>query len=93
MPTYDYACASCGHEFEAFHSMTATLTECPECHKDSLRRRIGTGAGLIFKGTGFYQTDYKPSPKASADTGSSSSSKSAESKAADKPAAEAKSTT
>ena len=60
MPTYDYACESCGHEFEAFHSMNAdSLTDCPECTKPSLKRLVGQGAGIIFKGTGFYETDYK----------------------------------
>jgi putative FmdB family regulatory protein len=61
MPTYDYECTKCGHKFEAFQSITADhLTDCPECKKKkALRRLIGAGAGLIFKGTGFYATDYK----------------------------------
>ena len=60
MPTYDYQCADCNHLFEAFQSITAQpLTECPECKKPALKRLIGTGAGLIFKGSGFYCTDYK----------------------------------
>lgn len=60
MPTYEYACNHCGHEFEAFQSITAKpLRNCPECKKPSLRRLIGTGAGIIFKGSGFYQTDYR----------------------------------
>ena len=60
MPTYDYQCAECHHAFEAFQSITANpLTECPECKKSALKRLIGSGAGLIFKGTGFYCTDYK----------------------------------
>ncbi len=60
MPTYEYVCAKCGHELEAFQSMKdAPLTKCPACRKAGLKRRIGGGAGLIFKGTGFYITDYK----------------------------------
>ncbi len=60
MPTYEYVCAKCGHEMEAFHSMKdASLTKCPACRKSSLKRKVGGGAGLIFKGTGFYITDYK----------------------------------
>jgi putative FmdB family regulatory protein len=60
MPTYEYACNSCGHEFEEFQSITAKpLRKCPECKKSTLRRLIGTGAGIIFKGSGFYQTDYR----------------------------------
>ena len=60
MPTYDYKCDSCGHVFEAFHSMKdEPLKKCPECGKETLRRLIGAGAGLIFKGSGFYLTDYK----------------------------------
>lgn len=59
MPTYDYKCTICNHTFEVFQPMTAEpLIECPEC-KGSLKRIIGTGAGAIFKGSGFYQTDYK----------------------------------
>ena len=60
MPTYDYACQACGHEFEAFQSMTAKpMKKCPDCGKLKLQRLIGTGAGVIFKGSGFYETDYR----------------------------------
>jgi putative FmdB family regulatory protein len=60
MPTYTYACAQCGHEFETFQSITAKPTrKCPECGRASLKRLIGTGAGIIFKGSGFYCTDYR----------------------------------
>jgi putative FmdB family regulatory protein len=60
MPTYEYQCANCGFEFEKFQSMTASsLRKCPQCGKLSLRRLIGTGAGIIFKGSGFYETDYR----------------------------------
>ncbi len=59
MPTYDYECTGCGHRFEAFQKMTdAPLTQCPSC-KGDVRRLIGSGMGLIFKGSGFYSTDYK----------------------------------
>lgn len=65
MPTYEYACTKCGHEMEAFQSMKdEALTKCPACRKSGLKRKVGGGAGLIFKGTGFYITDYKkPSAK------------------------------
>ena len=58
MPTYSYECEACGHGFDMFQSMNdPNLTTCPQCHKERLRRLIGAGAGLIFKGSGFYQTD------------------------------------
>ena len=60
MPTYDYICDSCAHEFEAYESIKSDpQTVCPECHKDTLRRKIGAGAAILFKGSGFYQTDYR----------------------------------
>jgi putative FmdB family regulatory protein len=60
MPTYDYACSACGHRFEEFQSMSSDpLKKCPACKKSKLERLIGTGAGVIFKGSGFYQTDYR----------------------------------
>jgi putative FmdB family regulatory protein len=60
MPTYEYACEGCGHEFEQFQSITAgSLRKCPKCGKNELKRLIGTGGGIIFKGSGFYQTDYR----------------------------------
>jgi len=60
LPTYDYACAACGHRFEHFQSFSeALLKRCPLCGKDRLERLIGSGAGFLFKGSGFYQTDYK----------------------------------
>ena len=60
MPTYDYACAACGHRFEHFQTFSeALLKRCPKCGKDRLERLIGSGAGILFKGSGFYQTDYK----------------------------------
>jgi putative FmdB family regulatory protein len=60
MPTYDYVCDECGHQFEAYESITAQpRTECPECTRPRLRRKIGPGAAILFKGSGFYQTDYR----------------------------------
>jgi putative FmdB family regulatory protein len=60
MPTYDYACDACGHAFEEFQSITAkSLRKCPKCSKSKLKRLIGIGAGVIFKGSGFYETDYR----------------------------------
>ncbi len=60
MPTYEYVCTKCGHAMEAFQSMKdAPLTKCPACKKPGLKREVGGGAGLIFKGSGFYITDYK----------------------------------
>ena len=61
MPTYDYHCSTCNKDFEHFQSITAEpLTECPLCHKKGkVQRLISGGAGIIFKGSGFYETDYK----------------------------------
>lgn len=60
MPTYEYICENCGHEFEQFQSITARpLRKCPECGKANLKRLIGCGSGVIFKGSGFYETDYR----------------------------------
>ena len=60
MPTYEYQCDACNHNFDDFHSMSdKPLTKCPKCGKKKLRRAFGTGAAVIFKGSGFYQTDYR----------------------------------
>jgi putative FmdB family regulatory protein len=60
MPTYDYRCKFCGHKFEYFQSIVSQpLKTCPKCQRNSLERLISGGAGLIFKGSGFYETDYK----------------------------------
>ncbi|NIO46971.1 MAG: zinc ribbon domain-containing protein [Planctomycetales bacterium] len=60
MPTYDYLCDACGHQFELFQSITAEpQRKCPDCGKLKLRRLFGTGAAVVFKGSGFYQTDYR----------------------------------
>ena len=59
MPTYDYECAKCGHKFEVFQKMTdKPVRSCPECGGKA-EKLIGTGSGIIFKGSGFYETDYK----------------------------------
>jgi putative FmdB family regulatory protein len=83
MPTYDYICDSCGHEFEAYESITVSpRTECPECKLPKLRRKIGPGAAILFKGSGFYQTDYRSESykkAAEADKSSGSSAKSSSS--------------
>lgn len=75
MPTYEYECGNCGHHLEIFQSMKdAPLKKCPECGKNKLQRLIGTGAGIIFKGSGFYETDYRSENyKKSAKSESSSS--------------------
>jgi putative FmdB family regulatory protein len=96
MPTYEYECEGCGHDFEEFQYFSEEpLTKCPKCKKKKLRRLFGTGASIIFKGSGFYETDYRSeSYKAGAKSESESSkpsekkdeSKPAESKPADKKA-------
>jgi putative FmdB family regulatory protein len=89
MPTYEYACQKCGHEFEQFQSMNdAPLKKCPKCKKAGLKRLVGGGAGLIFKGTGFYITDYKNKGGGKKEGGEA---KPAEAKASEtKPAGESK---
>jgi putative FmdB family regulatory protein len=60
MPTYDYVCDGCGHAFELFQSMTEPVKKtCPKCKKKKLRRLIGAGGAIVFKGSGFYKTDYR----------------------------------
>lgn len=60
MPTYDYQCDDCGHTFELFQGINDALKrKCPECNKLKLRRLFGTGAAIVFKGSGFYETDYR----------------------------------
>jgi putative FmdB family regulatory protein len=82
MPTYDYVCAACAHQFEAFQEMSAKkLRKCPKCGKSALERQVGAGAGLIFKGSGFYITDYKRSG-AAPDSGSGGEKKAADTDAA-----------
>jgi putative FmdB family regulatory protein len=82
MPTYEYKCEACGHQFEKFQSITAApIKKCPECGKSKVRRLIGTGAGLLFKGSGFYITDYRGEAYNKAAKADSSSSSGGESKA------------
>ena len=90
MPTYDYRCGGCRHEFEHFQSMSdKPLKKCPKCGKNTLERLIGTGAALIFKGSGFYQTDYRSdSYKKSAESDKPAEAKSAEAPKADAPKAD-----
>ena|SRR5947209_20322371 len=60
MPTYEYKCDACGYAFERFQPITAApIKRCPECGKAKVKRLIGAGAGMIFKGSGFYITDYR----------------------------------
>jgi len=60
MPTYQYECDACDNAFEIFQSMLdKRLKKCPKCHRNRLHRLIGAGSGIIFKGSGFYETDYK----------------------------------
>ena len=60
MPTYDYECDACGHTMELFQNITEDpINKCPECKKKKLRRLFGTGAAIMFKGSGFYETDYR----------------------------------
>jgi putative FmdB family regulatory protein len=101
MPTYDYKCDACGYAFEQFQSMTAApIRRCPKCKKLKVKRLIGTGAGLIFKGSGFYITDYrsnnykegakKDAPPAASSGGEKSSGSKESGGAASTPAAPAK---
>jgi putative FmdB family regulatory protein len=95
MPTYDYQCDACGHKFEQFQSITAKpLKKCPECGKSKLKRLFGTGAGVIFKGSGFYETDYRSDGyKKAASSDKPAAAASTEVKPDSKPAAETKSET
>jgi putative FmdB family regulatory protein len=97
MPTYDYVCDACDHSFEHFQSITEpVLRKCPKCKKTKLRRLLGTGAAVMFKGSGFYQTDYRSEsyrkaasadkPSDGASEGGKTESKSSDAKADSKPA-------
>jgi putative FmdB family regulatory protein len=76
MPTYEYQCEACGNRFEKFQSITAApIKKCPQCGKNKVKRLIGTGAGILFRGSGFYITDYRDksyTEKAKAESGSTS---------------------
>lgn len=83
MPTYEYECTKCGHLFEAFQSMTAEpIKKCPEC-ACRVKRLFGTGAGLLFKGGGFYETDYRSEGYKKAEKKESESLKTANEKKSD----------
>ena len=97
MPTYEYKCSACGHAFEQFQSITAPpLKRCPSCGKAKVKRRLGTGAGIIFKGSGFYITDYRDASykeKAKAESGTGTGGEGgakSDGQAETKPAAESK---
>ncbi|MCU0877349.1 MAG: zinc ribbon domain-containing protein [Pirellulaceae bacterium] len=96
MPTYDYQCDACDHKFEVFESISAEpQKKCPKCKKSKLRRLFGAGGGLLFKGSGFYLTDYRSdsykkaasADKPAGDGGSKESSPKSEGKTEAKPAA------
>lgn len=102
MPTYDYKCAKCDHTWELFQSITAKpIKKCPECGGNQAKRLIGAGAGIIFKGSGFYQTDYRSTSyknaqqadqkSESASGGDSSSKSTTEKSSADKSSSSEKS--
>ena len=106
MPTYDYVCDACSHKCDVFQSIKdPVLTTCPACGEEKLRRLIGTGAGIIFKGSGFYETDYKrarasgkgggkkseSSSESSSDSSSSSSKNDSSSKSSDSSSSSSKS--
>lgn len=93
MPTYDYVCEACAHELELFQNISeAPKKKCPACGKSRLKRKIGGGAGFLFKGSGFYLTDYRSDSyrkAAQADEKPASGSESKPAPPADKPAAPA----
>lgn len=100
MPTYEYLCEGCGHRFDEFQSFKDDLLKvCPACKEEKLRRLFGTGAAILFKGSGFYETDYrsdgyKQAAKADQDSSKSNGTASGDStaaKPAEAPKAEAKS--
>lgn len=96
MPTYEYICnnENCGHEFETFQSMKEdALTDCPECGEPTLKRKIGLGAGIIFKGSGFYETDYKRKSDKTAEPKQSENKAPKESKPVEKKSGEKSGTT
>jgi len=100
MPTYDYECDACGHEFELFQRITEDpIKKCPECKKKKVRRLFGTGAAIMFKGSGFYETDYRSESykkaakddKKKSDSGSKSDSGKSDSKSKSDSSSSAKS--
>ena len=93
MPTYDYRCKSCEHEWELFQSIKADpIKKCPSCGKQKAERVIGAGAGIIFKGSGFYETDYRSdSYKKAAEADKKAQESSSESKGSSEKKSETKS--
>jgi putative FmdB family regulatory protein len=91
MPTYEYACSKCGHHFDKFQPMRdEPLKKCPKCGRAALKRLVGGGAGLIFKGSGFYITDYRNKPAGKAEGGEGKAEAAPKAGQEGKPAAEAK---
>ena len=92
MPTYEYKCEDCGHEFERFQSINAKpVRKCPVCGRNGAKRLIGVGAGIIFKGSGFYETDYRSeSYKKAAEKEASGNGKGADDKSGTKAAEKSK---
>ena len=91
MPTYDYVCDACNHEFELFQPITdSPKRKCPECGRLKLRRLIGPGAAIVFKGSGFYCTDYRSESYRKAAASESGGSSSKDAKGGDKAASESK---
>ncbi len=77
MPTYDYECQACGHKFEVFQSITdKPIRKCPVCNKLKVKRLIGLGGGIIFRGSGFYATDYRNSKPSNSESKTPDSKKS-----------------
>lgn len=90
MPTYDYVCKACGHALEIFQSMSESpKRKCPACGKLKLERQIGMGAGILFKGSGFYETDYRSDSYQKGQKAESSASESQPKKAETKKTSEA----
>ncbi|NOS84688.1 MAG: zinc ribbon domain-containing protein [Ignavibacteria bacterium] len=80
MPFYEYQCSNCGHTLEELQKMSdEPLKKCPNCGKNTLQKLIGTGGGLIFKGSGFYLTDYKNKPQSGSKSGKSTTTKTVDS--------------
>ena len=90
MPTYDYRCQACGHALEVFHSISESpRKKCPKCGKPKLERLIGAGGGILFKGGGFYQTDYRSDAYKKAESADQGESAPAAKPAETRPAADA----
>ena len=83
MPTYDYKCSACGHAFEELQSFSdPPLTKCPKCKKKKLARLFGGGGAILFKGSGFYETDYRRAGQSNGDGKAEKSEKAESSEAA-----------